>query len=54
MQETGDLPTKGDEKNAVTLIVPVDAWQNPEDGEIYFEARVLKQLDDIQAQHMGL
>ena len=39
---------------ACTLTVPVEAWQDPEDGEIYLDATALKKLDDIRARHMGL
>lgn len=48
------IPTADGTGVAQTLTVPVEAWQDPDDGEIYLDATAVKKLDDVRARHMGL
>ena len=54
VEETVDIPARNGEDAGATLRVPVNAWQNPDDGEIYLDAVALNNLDNIRARHMGL
>lgn len=54
VEETVQIPNADGDGIAETLRVEVEAWQDPEDGEIYLDATALKKLDDVRARHMGL
>jgi len=54
VEETVNIPARDGEGTAETLKVLVEAWQDPDDGEIYLDAAALKKLDDVRARHMGL
>lgn len=53
-EEAVHIPHPDGESRAEIIKVTVEAWQDPEDGEIYLDASALKKLDDVRARHMGL
>jgi len=48
------IPTVDGQGIAETKEVEVDAWRNPNNGEIYLDGEALKQLDDVKARYFGL
>lgn len=54
IDQTITIPRADGTGVARTLTVPVEAWQDPGDGEIYLDGAALKKLDDVRARHMGL
>jgi DNA-binding transcriptional regulator YiaG len=48
------VPTLDGVGIAETIQVEVEAYQNPEDGEIYVTGDGLKKLDEVKSRHMGL
>ncbi len=54
VEEVVSIPHADGQGIAQTLKVPVKAWQDPDDGEIYLDAAAMKKLDDVRARHMGI
>lgn len=48
------IPTLDGTAIAETVEVEVDAYQNPNDGEVYLTGQALEELDASKARHLGL